>query len=60
MFAYDVARFSDTIISLKHQVNYIENICLTVGMHLNLLKTKIINKQKNVFFERSCTCGSVL
>ena len=42
MFADDVASFSDTIIRLQHQINCIESFCLSVGMHLNLLKTKII------------------
>ena len=42
MFADDVASFSDTIIRLQHQINCIERFGLSVGMHLNLLKTKII------------------
>ena len=42
MFADDVASFSDTIIRLQHQINCIEIFCSSVGMHLNLLKTKII------------------
>ena len=42
MFADDVASFSDTIIRLQHQINCIERFCLSIGMHLNLLKTKII------------------
>ena len=42
MFADYVASFSDTIIRLQHQINCIERFCLSVGMHLNLLKTKII------------------
>ena len=42
MFADDVASFSDTIIRLQHQINCIERFCLSVGMHVNLLKTKII------------------
>ena len=42
LFADDVASFSDTIkIGLQHQINCIERFCLSVGMHLNLLKTKI-------------------
>ena len=41
MFADDVASFSDTIIRLQHQINCIERFCLSVGMHLNLLKTKL-------------------
>ena len=40
MFADDVASFSDTIIWLQHQINCIERFCLSVVMHLNLLKTK--------------------
>ena len=42
MFADDVASFSDTIVRLQHQINCIETFCLSVGMQLNLLKTKII------------------
>ena len=42
MFADDVASFSDTIIRLQHQITCIERFCLSVDMHLNLLKTKII------------------
>ena len=42
MFADDVASFSDTIIRLQHQMNCIERFCLSVGMHLNLFKAKII------------------
>ena len=40
MFVDDVASFSDTIIRPQHQINCIERFCLSVGMHLNLLKTK--------------------
>ena len=55
MFADDVASFSDTIIRLQHQINCIERFCLSVCIHLNLIKTKIIvlemveylNKQKS-------------
>ena len=42
MFADDVACFSDSIIRLQHQINCIQRFCETVGMLLNLLKTKII------------------
>ena len=42
MFADDVACFSDTIIRLQHQINCIHSFCESVGMSLNLLKTKII------------------
>ena len=42
MFADDVASYSDTIIRLQHLINCKERFCLSVGMHLNLLKTKII------------------
>ena len=42
MFADDVASLSDTIIRLQHQINCIERFYLSVGMHLNMLKTKII------------------
>ena len=42
MFADDVVSFSDTIIRLQHQINCIERFCLSVGMHLKFLKTKII------------------
>ena len=42
MFADDVASFSDTVIRLQHQINCIQRFCESVGMSLNLLKTKII------------------
>ena len=42
MFADDVASFSETIIRLQHQINCIQRFCESVGMSLNLLKTKII------------------
>ena len=42
MFADDVASFSDTIIRFQHQINCFERFCLSVGIHLNLLKTKLI------------------
>ena len=56
MFADDIARVNDTIISLQRQINLIESFCESVGMTLNLLKTKVIvicngdivlGKQKN-------------
>ena len=42
MFADDVVSFSETIIRLQHQINCIQRFCESVGMSLNLLKTKII------------------
>ena len=42
LFADDVASFSDTIVRLQHQINCIHRFCESVGMSLNLLKTKII------------------
>ena len=42
MFADDVASFSDSIIRLQQQINCIQRFCDSVGMSLNLLKTKII------------------
>ncbi|MCG7892781.1 MAG: reverse transcriptase family protein, partial [Candidatus Thiodiazotropha endolucinida] len=42
MFADDVASFSDSIIGLQRQINCIQRFCNSVGMSLNLLKTKII------------------
>ena len=48
MFANDVASFSETIIRLQHQINCIQKFCESVGMSLNLLKTKII------VFRNSC------
>ena len=42
MFADDVACFSDTIVRLQHHINCIHSFCESVGMSLNLLKTKII------------------
>ena len=49
MFADDVASFNDTIIRLPHQINCIERFCESVGMFLNLSKTKIV-----VFRKRGC------
>ena len=42
MFADDVACFSDSIVRLQQQINCIQRFCETVGMSLDLLKTKII------------------
>ena len=42
MFADDVSCFSDTIIRLQRLINLIENFCKSVGMKLNLSKTKIM------------------
>ena len=42
MFADDVASFNDTIIRLQQQINCIERFCESVGMFLNLSKTKIV------------------
>ena len=42
MFADDVACFSDTIIRLQRLINLIEQFCKSVGMKLNLNKTKIM------------------
>ena len=42
MFADDVACFSDSIVRLQQQINYIQRFCEAVGMSFNLLKTKII------------------
>jgi hypothetical protein len=42
MFADDVSNFSDTVINLQHQINYIEEYCKSVNMKINLSKTKII------------------
>ena len=42
LFADDVASFSDTIVRLQHQINCKHRFCESVGMSLNLLKTKII------------------
>ena len=42
MFADDVASFSDSIFRLQQQINCIPRFCESVGMSLNLLKTKII------------------
>ena len=42
MFAADVSCFSDTIIRLQRLINLIGNFCKSVGMKLNLCKTKIM------------------
>ena len=42
MFADDVACFSDTIIRLQRLINLIKRFCTSVGMKLNLNKTKIM------------------
>ena len=42
MFADDVASFNDTVIRLQLLINCIQRFCESVGMLLNLLKTKMI------------------
>ena len=42
MFADDVSCFSDTVIRLQRQIDLIEKVCKSVGMKLNLSKTKIM------------------
>ena len=42
MFADVIASVIDTIIKLQRQINLIRIFCESVGMILNLLKTKII------------------
>ena len=42
MFADDVACFSDTIVRLQRLINLIEKFCKSVGMKLNLGKTKVM------------------
>ena len=42
MFADDVSSFADSVIRLQKQINLIEKFCKSVGMSLNLSKTKII------------------
>ena len=42
MFADDVACFSDTIVRLQRLIDLIEKFCRSVGMELNLSKTKIM------------------
>ena len=44
MFADDVSCFSDTVIRLHRLIDLIEYFCKSVGIKLNLRKTK------NVFF----------
>ena len=52
MFADYVAFFDDTIIRLQHQINCIHSFCESVGMSLNLLKTKIIVFRKDGILKR--------
>ena len=42
MFADDVSCFSDTVIRLQRLIDLIEKFCKSVGMKLNLNKTKIM------------------
>ncbi|MCG8044707.1 MAG: endonuclease/exonuclease/phosphatase family protein [Candidatus Thiodiazotropha taylori] len=42
MFADDVSCFADTVIHLQRLINLIEKFCKSVGMQLNLNKTKIM------------------
>lgn len=42
MFADDVSSFADTVVRLQRQINLIEKFCDSVGMYLNLSKTKIM------------------
>ena len=42
MFANDASCFSDTVIRLQRLIDLIEKICKSVGMKLNLRKTKIM------------------
>lgn len=42
MFADDISSFSDTVIGLQGLINEIEIFCKTVGVEINLDKTKII------------------
>ena len=42
MFADDVACFSDTIVRLQRLIDLVEKFCRSVGMELNLSKTKIM------------------
>ena len=42
MFADDVSCFSDTVIRLQRLIDLIEKFCKSVGMKLNLRKTKIM------------------
>ena len=42
MFADDVSSFADSVVRLQKQINLIEKLCKSVGMSLNLSKTKII------------------
>ena len=42
MFADDVSSFADSVVRLQRQTDLIEKFCKSVGMSLNLSKTKII------------------
>ena len=42
MFADDVSSFADNVVRLQWQTDLIEKFCKSVGMSLNLTKTKII------------------
>ena len=42
MFADDVSCFSDTVIRLQKMVDLIGKLCKSVGMEINLNKTKIM------------------
>ena len=42
MFADDVSSFADSGVRLQRQIDLIEKFCKSVGMSLNLSKTKII------------------
>ena len=42
MFADDISCFADTVVRLKRLIDLIEKFCKSVGMTLNLTKTKII------------------
>ena len=57
MFADDVSSFADSVVTLqRHIINLIEKFCKSVGISLNLSKTKII-----VFRNENCKrCGKVV
>ena len=42
MFADDVSSFADSVVRLQRQIDLIEKFCKSVGMSLNLSKSKII------------------
>ena len=48
MFADDVASFADTVVRLQRQINLISRFCNSVGMSLNLSKTKIMVFRKEI------------